>query len=91
MYVNNFHIIHTPTPPTHSHSGIIVLISKEYDILQQNILKRGWIMKNGKKHKLSMKEQANMKDGIKQLQEKLYRDRRLWLLNCFSIIKKKKK
>ena len=51
--------------------GIPIMYLETQIQIQQNILKRGWIMKNGKKHKLSMKEQANMKDGIKQLEEKL--------------------
>ena len=51
--------------------GIPIMYLETQIQIQQNILKRGWIMKNGKKHKLSMKEQANIKDGIKQLEEKL--------------------
>ena len=31
------HCIHTPTPPDHTHSGIIVLVNKQYDILQSVI------------------------------------------------------
>jgi len=51
--------------------GIPVMYLETQINIQQSILKRGWIMKNGKRHKLSMKEKANMKDGISQLQEKL--------------------
>ena len=36
-YMVTHHCIHTPTPPDHTHSGIIVLVNKQYDILQSEI------------------------------------------------------
>ena len=33
-YMVTPHCRHTPTPPDHTHSGIIVLVNKQYDILQ---------------------------------------------------------
>ena len=32
-YMVTHHLIHTPTPPDHTHSGIIVFVSKEYEII----------------------------------------------------------
>ena len=36
-YIITHHCIHTPTPHDHKHSGIIILISKNYDILHPEI------------------------------------------------------
>ena len=36
-YIITHHCIHTPTPHDHKHSGIIILISKNYDILHSEI------------------------------------------------------
>ena len=51
--------------------GIPIMYLETQIQIQKNILKRGWIMMDGEKHTLSMKAKANMKDGIKQLEEKL--------------------
>ncbi len=61
----------------------IYSLGKEYDELgiplmyietqiniQKSILKRGWIMKDGKKHKLTKKEKTGMNEHISELQEK---------------------
>ena len=52
----HFHIIHTPTPPTHTHSGIIVLVSKEYDIPHQNIIIPGRLVNIRISHKITKYE-----------------------------------
>ena len=37
-YSVTHHYVHTPTPPDHTHSGIIVLVDRQYDILHTDIL-----------------------------------------------------
>ena len=45
------HVIHTPTPPTHTHSGIIVLISKEFEVLTETVEIPGRLVNIHIKHK----------------------------------------
>ena len=54
-YMVTHHCRHTPTPPDHTHSGIIVLVNKQYDILQTVIKIPGGMLNlhlqhNGTKH-----------------------------------------
>ena len=36
-YIVTHHCVHTPTPPDHTHSGIIVLVHRQYEILHTDI------------------------------------------------------
>ena len=36
-YALNHHCIHALTPPKHKHSGIIILVNKQYDILHSKV------------------------------------------------------
>ena len=49
----NFHILHSPTPPTHTHSGIILLISKEYEVIKQSIVIQGRLVNVHISHKVT--------------------------------------
>ena len=40
-YAFSNHLLHTPTPPGYTHGGIIVLVNKQYDILQSTIVDPG--------------------------------------------------
>ena len=53
------HIVHTPTPPDHTHSGIIVLVNKEYDIISQKEIIPGRLMNIKIRHK-STKTEYNL-------------------------------
>ena len=55
----HFHILHTPTTTTHAYSGIILLISKEYDILKENIVIPGRLINIRIAHKMT-KHQYNI-------------------------------
>ena len=43
-YATHHHLIHTPTPETHTHSGIVVLISKEFEISRKSIILPGRLL-----------------------------------------------
>ena len=51
-YSVTHNIIHTPTPETHSHSGIILMINKDFDIESSEVLLPGRILNVHIKHKI---------------------------------------
>ena len=55
-HAEHFNIVHTPTPPTHTHSGIIIMISKAYDIIQQNTVIPGRLINVHISHKTTKHE-----------------------------------
>ena len=50
-YMGTHHCRHIPTPPDHTHSGIIVLVDKQYDILQSVIKIPGRLLNLHLRHK----------------------------------------
>ena len=55
-YMVNHHCIHAPTPLHHKHSGIIILVNKQYDVLHSQIEMPGRMLNLKLAHKVSKHE-----------------------------------
>ena len=55
-YMVNHHCIHAPTPLHHKHSGIIILVNKQYDVLHSQIEMPGRMLNLKLVHKVSKHE-----------------------------------
>ena len=49
-YCTRHHCIHAPTPPDNTHSGIILLVNKQYDVLHSEIKMPGRMLNVGLVH-----------------------------------------